>query len=245
MIAVGTYWWTERPNWGDRLAPLLLERYAHIQAVLTDPTNSRLISLGSIIEHMPVGWTGIVAGSGFINAETPATLRHACILGVRGPLTARKLTYQPGDVAIGDPGLLADELVDLPEKQFDLGVLPHVNDHELNQRPDWLGDWSTLHINPLADPLSVVKAIGSCRKLVTSSLHGLIVADAFGVPRRFEPNAAWLADPHEGGLFKFQDYHQSIGMKLIPGKVGTPVRAQVEDRKHEVYDMLGELPRWL
>ena len=63
MIAVGTYWWTELPNWGDRLTPFLLERFAKIRAVHTDPTNSSLISLGSIIEHMPPGWTGVVAGS--------------------------------------------------------------------------------------------------------------------------------------------------------------------------------------
>jgi hypothetical protein len=245
MIAVGTYWWTELPNWGDRLTPFLLERFAKIRAVHTDPTSSSLISLGSIIEHMPPGWHGVVAGAGFIREDSPSVLGHANIQGVRGPLTARKLSYRPDAVAIGDPGLLADELVPLPEKEYDLGILPHVNDHELNQMHDWRGSWSVRYINPLDDPLSVVKAIGSCRKLVTSSLHGLIVADAFGVPRRFEPNDAWLSNPHEGGLFKFQDYHQSIGMKLVPGVVGTPVRAQVEDRKHEVYDMLGDLSRWL
>ena len=245
MIAASTYWWTELPNWGDRLTPFLLERYARIRAVWSDPTNSSLISLGSILEHMPPLWEGLVAGAGYIDNDSPNHLRRACFLGVRGPLTLKKIGYGNSDsIALGDPGLLADELITLPEKRFDLGILPHVNDHELNGRPEFR-QYDPLYINPLDDPFAVLQMIGECRKIVTSSLHGLIVADAFGIPRRFEPNDRWLANPHEGGLFKFQDYHQSVGMKLVPGVTGTPIRAQVEDRKHEVHDMLGDLHSWL
>jgi pyruvyltransferase len=52
-----------------------------------------------------------------------------------------------------------------------------------------------------------VRAVKSCEVLVSSSLHGLICADAYGVPN------AWiqLSDQVIGGDFKFQDYRLSIG----------------------------------
>jgi hypothetical protein len=53
----------------------------------------------------------------------------------------------------------------------------------------------------------VVEAITACHAILSSSLHGLIVAEAYGVP------AAWMTitDKVKGGGFKFCDYYLATG----------------------------------
>ena len=51
-----------------------------------------------------------------------------------------------------------------------------------------------------------VREIAACRVVVTTSLHGLVTADAFGIP------AVWttLDPPLGGGDFKFRDYESVV-----------------------------------
>ena len=60
-----------------------------------------------------------------------------------------------------------------------------------------------------AHPLEVVRGIASSRFVLSSSLHGLVVADAFGVP------ACWVAPTTkvEGAGYKFRDYYSVFDME--------------------------------
>jgi pyruvyltransferase len=232
------YWWAEVPNFGDALAPLLLEHFAEIKVEWGSISHSSIASIGSILEHIPPLWDGYILGSGRLMPDSRLHLVQrrtgvsAKILSVRGPLTARGI---PGSFGIGDPGILADELVGFQEKQWDLGILPHWQDTELAPRfKKMIPEKFSIHvINPSDDPLDVVRQIGASRRLVTSSLHGMIVADGFGVPRRVETCPAMARD---GGDFKFRDYCASVQMKFETGKMMEPVRFRVEDVKFQVYD---------
>ncbi|WP_156383835.1 hypothetical protein [Methylobacterium sp. Leaf456] len=53
----------------------------------------------------------------------------------------------------------------------------------------------------------MIDAVLSCRRILSSSLHGLILAHAYGIP------ATWLkiSDRPLGDDFKFRDYWASIG----------------------------------
>ena len=75
--------------------------------------------------------------------------------------------------------------------------------------------------------------IGSCRRIVTSSLHGMIAADAFGIPRRVEICSKMERD---GGDFKFRDYSASIQTPFKTGIMIEPSRFRVEDVQFAVYD---------
>jgi hypothetical protein len=61
----------------------------------------------------------------------------------------------------------------------------------------------------------------------------MIVADAFGIPRRVEYTPKMDKD---GGDFKFRDYSASIQTPFIVGKMQEPARTSVEDIKYNVYD---------
>ena len=58
MRRIKSYWWNERPNFGDQLAPLLLERFADIKVQWDTISHSQIISVGSILEHVPPLWDG-------------------------------------------------------------------------------------------------------------------------------------------------------------------------------------------
>lgn len=238
------YWWTGVSNFGDAVAPLLLDRFADLKVEWGTISHSRIASVGSILEHIPPLWDGVILGSGRLIENSRLYLQSKgkvtpTILALRGPLAARGI---PGSFALGDPGILADELVGPQEKQWDLGILPHFSDTELVPRFKTLipRKHSVRIIHPSQDPLTVIREIGACNRIVTSSLHGMILADAFGIPRRVEYSPQLDKD---GGTFKFRDYSASLRMPFEPGKMAEPSRLRVEDLKFAVYDAYRDLKR--
>lgn len=71
------------------------------------------------------------------------------------------------------------------------------------------------------DVPGIIESLLSCRRIASSSLHGLILADAYGIP------SAWLmaeADKGgsrpKGGEFKYYDYFASIRKFREPQELG-------------------------
>jgi hypothetical protein len=240
MRRIKSYWWNERPNFGDQLAPLLLERFADIKVQWDTISHSQIISVGSILEHVPPLWDGHIIGSGKLHEFSRLHLHTntAKIWALRGPLSARGIK---GEFVLGDPGLLADELVRPQEKVFDLGIVPHWQDSilDFDVRNRWCPKpYTYTVINPDRDPLEIISLIGGCRKILTSSLHGMILADAFGIPRRVEFCGELARD---GGDFKFRDYSESIKCPFEFGKLIEASRFHVEDRQQELFEVHYEL----
>lgn len=235
MEAIKAFWWQDSVkapggNWGDLLTPLLIDHFTDMHARWVPVEEADFIGVGSILEHIPPGWEGVIAGAGRLIWDSPLNIDQAKILALRGPLSARGV---PGDYALGDPGLLANELAPIKAKKYDIGIVPHWSDNRLSTDPRFtkFGNHKVIQFNQ--DPLTIVRTIGECRKIVSSSLHGLIVADSYGIPRRFE--YAPSLDT-EGGMFKFNDYSLSISLKLEVGKLQRAHRYTVEDRQHELWD---------
>lgn len=223
-----SYWWRERPNFGDLLTPLLLKHFVGVETEWSPAHDADLISTGSILGHVPRTWKGHILGSGklFERDEVPT---DSTVWALRGPISAKGIR---GDFALGDPGLIADELVGPQNKRWKIGILPHWSDSVLTKRTEW-DRYEPVRIHPTWHPLDVLATIGACEKIVTSSLHGVILADAFGIPRRFE-HAARL--DHEGGHLKHRDYNASIGHKFEVGVTSQPSRFKVNDRRDELLD---------
>lgn len=240
-MKIKAYWWTAVDNFGDRLAPLLLSRFGYLDAELVPIAEAEVTSIGSILEHIPSDWTGYIVGSGLLRETSALKFNpyNAKILALRGPLSARGIR---GNFALGDPGLLSNELVVREDKQWDLGILPHWQDKELADKFQRLipSKFSCRVIDPTSNPLTVLREISASKRLVTSSLHGMICADAFGIPRRVEYCTKLDAD---GGLFKFRDYSASIQCEFEVGKMIEPLQNRVDDAKFEIYDAYRELGR--
>lgn len=228
------YWWSGISNFGDLLTPLLLEHFASLSVTWASARDADIVCVGSILEHIPTTratWPTIVgAGKLWANSDVRFIAR-ANVLALRGPLSARGL---PGDYALGDPGLLANELVTVETKRHLLGVVPHWSDTWLARDPRFTR-YNPVVIDPRGDPLEVIRTIGECHKIVSSSLHGIILADAFGIPRRIEYTPRF---DREGGTFKFRDYSAAIRTPFVIGKTIQASRFAVDDRKSELYDVL-------
>ena len=57
-----------------------------------------------------------------------------------------------------------------------------------------------------------IDKIYSCKIVFSSSLHGIIVADAYHVPNVW---VSFREDEHPDGNFKFHDYYHSVGKESI------------------------------
>ena len=197
------YWWDGHPNFGDALTPWVLARRG-IVAIHTPVSDARAVGIGSLIDQLPGDFDGMVWGSGLLR-DTETRLPHARVLAVRGPLTRERLGLGT-DVALGDPGLLVGAHLRRPAPRWRLGVVPH-GFHHADSALERLGRQAGVRsIDVRSTPSVVMAQIARCEAVLTTSLHGLIVADALGI------SAAWTQrEPRLwGGDFKFRDYEAVV-----------------------------------
>lgn len=217
------YWWREasgQRNFGDDLAPLLVERLTGRRVQFADLRACDMISTGSLLDEAirvtrkrllkrPFRRT-LVWGTGSFGAVTPG-YHHLSARAVRGPLT-RKALGLPDSVVLGDPALLLPRIVDAPPKSYRWGIIPHV----IHREGSWITELAKTPRSTVIDlaapnPLDTARSIASCEFVISSSLHGLIAADAFGIP------SVWMRPSQTlfGGEWKFQDYFQSVGREGV------------------------------
>ncbi|TYR36533.1 polysaccharide pyruvyl transferase family protein [Sphingobacterium phlebotomi] len=156
----------------------------------------------------------IVWGAGFIGDKfkTEDFVKPSQVLAVRGPLS--RAVYQANGidcpVCYGDPALLLPLIYNpIIEPVYEYGIIPHYVDWDAKWVDQYRSEKNMLVINiMIGDNHELfVKQLKSCRKIVTSSLHGLILAQAYGIP----VCAVKLSDSVAGGEFKFADYLLSVG----------------------------------
>ncbi len=209
-------------NFGDLLGPRIVERM-HRQLGLGGVSQNarRLVTVGSIMHAVRDG--DVVWGTG-VNGKTRPELvdvKSAQFRAVRGPLSHEFLMERGHDVpeVFGDPAILVPEL--FPEWHCggridrEVGYLPNLHDFD-----GWL-EAGVDPISPLGDPAHVVSEILTCEKLVTSSLHGMIIADAYGIP-------VALVKPAVEHSFKYVDYARGVNRQQL-----------------EFFDTLGEASRYV
>lgn len=167
-----------------------------------------LLAIGSILE-----WAdeqSVVWGSGFIIAGSRLLAAPRAILAVRGELTRAGLIGQgiSCDPVLGDPGIFISEIYPRGTIQWSVGVVPHYVDLDTPfvERARAAG---LRVINPLLPFETFISELAACDRVISSSLHGLIFAHAYGIP------AIWveLSDRVMGDGFKFRDYYSSVGVR--------------------------------
>lgn len=200
------FWsWYEPRNFGDWIGPYLFERYTGTRPLYcsrrTQAKTQCLYTAGSILRHLRHNDCATIWGSGIISkADTFARPRK--VLAVRGPLTRerfRSLGYNCPAV-YGDPAVLLPKFNLAPPRiPGKIGVIPHFV--EYTDYIAWRSNRATI-IDVCKPVDAVVSEIASCEITYSSSLHGLIVSHAFGVP------SIWMEATRnlDGDGTKFWDY---------------------------------------
>lgn len=243
---LNVYYWTGQPNFGDLLTPTFLNHYLTNPYHWSVPQSASLTMIGSVLDVLPPDYSGIVAGSGKLHSKTKPDLRQATVLGLRGKLTARDCVTKDKNYVLGDPGLLVSEMVTVEREKYDIGVIPHWSDttlfqREYNNAKRYRYGEVTL-IDPTGDPLEIIRMIGSCKRIVASSLHAIIAADAFSIPRRAE-RFEKMSSQHEGGEFKFHDYASALEQPIEFGTLQWAPKDRIQTMQYELFDMITELKR--
>ncbi|MDM7831055.1 polysaccharide pyruvyl transferase family protein [Cellulomonas edaphi] len=206
-------WWDNHVNFGDLLSPWLLAKMTGRKVSLAEPGERAYVAVGSILGRATD--ESIVWGTGSFGTEAGGRVsKNARYTAVRGPLTRAKVLHYKGTcpAVYGDPALLAP-LYYLPKitPTYEVGVIVRWAERS----------WAEAEVGPgvrvidygSGDIERIIDEMLSCKRIVTSSLHGLIVSDAYGIP------SAWLASgTPRGGEFKFHDYFASVKKHRYPVK---------------------------
>jgi len=207
-MKIKTFFLSEGGNWGDNFAPFLFSKLYDIELVQADAENSDLVATGSLIRGLPQGtYTGHVLGTGLMDwlLPEPFDLSNANVHMLRGKLTREhcKLPTKE-EPPLGDLGILAYKFAPPLQPEFKLGILPHYV--EKNHRQVMYWQKKGAHVIDIQSGMqNVIDEVCRCEKLVTSSLHGLVLADSLGIPNH-------LVVLHDSWIwgrcgFKFQDYY--------------------------------------
>ncbi|MEM1266220.1 MAG: polysaccharide pyruvyl transferase family protein [Pseudomonadota bacterium] len=232
------YWWNAEPNFGDAINPAIVAHVSGREVLWVPAAEAELLAIGSVLgfararfERAPLPF---VWGAGAL--QPPTFLSEIEEAGrfcaVRGALTAVTLPKFRG--ALGDAGLLCPRILPPPAERSGIGVVPHRvtwKKPEAIQRIRQSGHKLIDVRNP--DPWAVVAEIAACEAILSSSLHGLVVADAYQIPN------LWVGG---AGNFKFYDYFYSVGRRIAH-----PLWLREGLRRVEAGDMdtayLTEIPR--
>lgn len=207
-------------NWGDDLNLFFFSAITGMKMVPVPPSAwsfpvRRHVLIGSILN-----WSDLdgaeVYGSGIIDPGKPVHGVPRRIRGVRGPLTrdillARGIDCPP---AYGDPALLLP-LFYSPRRNPDgpVTIVPHADTGDCPSVQALLA--RGCHRVDMRTPArwqDIPDQIAGASLVLSESLHGLIVAEAYRVP------CVWVEFTPHGNVattgdwgFKFRDFYASIG----------------------------------
>ena len=203
-------------NFGDLLSFYIFEKLTGFQHEYCDiinrsNTDTHYMSIGSIINYS--NKNTIIWGSGTIS-QNINKIGFQKVYCIRGPRTRNALlkyyTKEEIPEKYGDPALLTSFLYKPKTgKKYKIGIIPSIIDYKeiselfINRTDLCVINLSINKTNK--DIEAVLELIQSCEFILSSSLHGIIVSNAYNIPVvRFEHNK--LA----GDDTKFIDYFESV-----------------------------------
>lgn len=207
-------------NFGDALTPYVFDRYGIGYELVEDHAEADLFGIGSILRRVGARQTATVWSSGMISPRAGGDLRFGPgvrILSLRGPLTRDKVkSPDVSDIPLGDGGMILRRFADSygGPKRARIGLLPHIQDRHTPFVREAAEQEGVQIINVLGEIDTVLTDIAACDCLLSSSLHGVISADALGVPNAFVtfPGSGKTVDDRG----KFEDYGLSISRDIRP-----------------------------
>jgi pyruvyltransferase len=202
-------------NFGDVLSYKLVERIVGAPVAIYKKkmgARKKLLAIGSILFFARDG--DVIWGSG-LHGKTPRKEQHQFqfldVRAVRGPLTRQFLIDEFGITVpeiYGDPALLTPYFFPEYRKKEnpsrDYLIIPHYreNHHFPKDRQG--------HVVYTTDAWNeVLAAIVDAQFVISSSLHGIVVAEAYGIPARL------LRISEDEPFLKYQDYYFGTGRETF------------------------------
>lgn len=209
-------------NWGDDINYYFMREILTRPIVLFNRTSLAIrlklcnyLVIGSTIDMLCRPNTE-VWGAGIIDGSKPLRVKPRKVYAVRGPLTREKLLEEGVECPeiYGDPALLTP-LYYQPNKQkrYKYGIISHVSNQAtvanlcLNEKHvSECTDVKIINLGQYTHWHDIIDQVCECESILSSSLHGLIIAEAYHVPN------VWIefGKPLIGGHFKFHDFFMSI-----------------------------------
>lgn len=208
------YW---KPSTGDNVGDLLsliiykqMLKTGGVKHPFSVKTR-RVVAIGSVLSFVESGKT-TVWGTGLMNEKCvevlPIKNAKLDVRAVRGPKT-RKCLIKAGYICpevYGDPAILLPVFYNptVSTIKGKVVIIPHHSRFEKyasrfdNVLDTYTSDWRKF-----------VLEIKSAEKVISSSLHGIILAESYGIP------CVWLNDIPDSP-FKYEDYYQSSGRDTYP-----------------------------
>ncbi|WP_082473075.1 polysaccharide pyruvyl transferase family protein [Methylobacterium sp. Leaf85] len=211
-------WWMRSPypgNFGDILTPYVLWHAFGVMPRWVLSKHAEGLCIGSIAKFARPGMR--LWGTG-MPRSTDALCPTAVYSAVRGPLSRDAIIAAGGSCPkiYGDPAILLPELY-RPDvaKSHSIGIIPHVSHESMFRAAINSTESKNIKIISLLsvsfdDIECVIREISSCKEIVTTSLHGLIVAHAYGIPSQSASIEDEVGNAHDS--FKMQDYKLSVGL---------------------------------
>lgn len=235
---IKAWWWHGEVNLGDVLTPYIIEKLSGIKCEYIGykwsyilkyllgqlhhnlPIDKKLLypfyfkepeyilGVGSILHHESDG-NAIAWGSGFLKKDHVFTGKKA--VAVRGEYTAKRLFElgYPQINVLGDPALLLPLIFnEQTPKNEKIAIIPHYVEYEkFNSKYGHQYDIINMRTDDIEGTL---KKISSYRYILSSSLHGIIIGQAYHVP------TIWIEEEqlaNDAFHFKFRDYFSSVGIE--------------------------------
>lgn len=229
------YW--NNPNYGDCLSPYIINKLTDRQVLYKEkyrgfkgcikqiiylikhkrykeiryvhlPIENTLIAIGSIISFSTN--KSNIWGTGFISNKDP--FYGGKVYAVRGKFTRNRLLKMKVDCpeVYGDPALLLPLVFPLNLEKKHISIIPHYVDYD-DLYFEFSDRFKIIKLES-KDVENITKEIASSSFVLSSSLHGIIVAHAYGVPAIWIKNKETASD----GI-KFKDYFSSVSIPLYEG----------------------------
>jgi predicted GH43/DUF377 family glycosyl hydrolase len=199
-------------NFGDTASPFIIEKLAGLSVRQPQPGEAKLISIGSLIHKASsndVIWGTGMKGNAMKLEEGISNLK---VFAVRGPLTLDFLKNNGVNVSsvteVFDPACLIPVLfkqkIDKMQPRHNNSngtyrIIPHFRDDFTIRKENTRYLPNILSAD--CDFLDIIQDIINAQLVISSSLHGIILAECLGI------SACWLKSPSGEDQLKFRDYY--------------------------------------
>ena len=203
---IDVWYFSRYKNVGDLVGPYLLMHLTgkNVRKNIFGITN-HFLTVGSIMDQVTAN--SHIWGSGFIASSQNICCKPKSIQLVRGHHSRAKLekSLDYGPIEVGDPALMLPLLYNpTVKKKYPIGLVLHYSEKGLLKELSLTDSVKVIDVQQDVEPF--INELLECETIISSSLHGLIFADAYGIPNR------WLKMTNnlDGDDFKFADYYSVL-----------------------------------